>query len=185
MLQKTLLRLEGLQHQAPILVCNHEHRFIVGEQARQIGIENPAIILEPFGRNTAPAIAVAAFHALQKQSDPILLVLSADHEITDEQAFRDSVMRAFALADAGNLVTFGITPTSPSTAYGYIKSGETKGEGFEVDEFVEKPDLELAQTYLASADISGTAACSCSKPRLTSTNSKNSSPTWLNTVSNR
>jgi len=152
MLQKTLLRLEGLQHQTPILVCNHEHRFIVGEQARQIGIEEPAIILEPFGRNTAPAIAVAAIHALQKQNDPLLLVLSADHEITDEQAFRDAVMQAFALAEAGNLVTFGIVPTSPSTGYGYIKSGEAQGQGFAVDEFVEKPDRELAETYLASGD---------------------------------
>ncbi len=152
MLQKTLLRLEGLQHQTPILVCNHEHRFIVGEQARQIGIEEPAIILEPFGRNTAPAIAVAAIHALQKQNDPLLLVLSADHEITDEAAFRDAVMQAFALADAGNLVTFGIVPTSPSTGYGYIKSGEAQGQGFAVDEFVEKPDRELAETYLASGE---------------------------------
>jgi mannose-1-phosphate guanylyltransferase len=152
MLQRTLLRLDGLQHQAPILVCNQEHRFIVGEQARQIGIDDPDIILEPFGRNTAPAIAVAAIHALQKQNDPVLLVLSADHEITDEQAFRDTVMQAFALADAGNLVTFGIVPTTASTAYGYIKSGEARGKGFAVDEFVEKPNRELAESYLASGD---------------------------------
>ena len=87
MLQKTLSRLDGLEHAAPTIVCNNEHRFIVAEQARQSGIEDLSIILEPFGRNTAPAVAVAAIHALQHTADPILLVLSADHEIVDENAF--------------------------------------------------------------------------------------------------
>jgi mannose-1-phosphate guanylyltransferase len=118
MLQKTLLRLDGLQHAAPIVVCNDEHRFIVAEQARQIGLEKLSIILEPFGRNTAPAIAVAALHALSLQDDPLLLVLSADHEIADEDAFCDSVTRARPLAEAGKLVTFGIVPTQAATGYG-------------------------------------------------------------------
>ena len=84
MLQKTLSRLDGLEHAEPVIVCNNEHRFIVAEQARQIGVEELSIILEPFGRNTAPAIAVAALHALTQAEDPLLLILSADHEITDE-----------------------------------------------------------------------------------------------------
>ena len=109
MLQKTLLRLRGVEHSPPIVVCNNEHRFIVAEQARQIGLEDLSIILEPLGRNTAPAIAVAAIHALMKQQDPVLLVLSADHEITDENAFRDAVRQASVLAERGRLVTFGIT----------------------------------------------------------------------------
>jgi mannose-1-phosphate guanylyltransferase len=152
MLQKTLLRLDGLQHAAPIVVCNDEHRFIVAEQARQIGVEDLSIILEPFGRNTAPAIAVAALHALSLQDDALLLVLSADHEIADEKAFCDSVTRAHSLAEAGMLVTFGIVPTQAATGYGYIRRGEAEGGGFRVDEFVEKPDAETAQAYLASGD---------------------------------
>jgi len=152
MLQKTLSRLDGLAHAAPIIVCNDEHRFIVAEQARQIELETLSIILEPFGRNTAPAIAVAAIHALAQEQDPLLLVLSADHEITDEAAFRDSVSKASALAEAGKLVTFGIVPTQAATGYGYIRRGATEGEGFSVSEFVEKPDLPTAETYLASGD---------------------------------
>ena len=152
MLQKTLLRLDGLQHAAPIVVCNDEHRFIVAEQARQIGLEKLSIILEPFGRNTAPAIAVAALHALSLQDDPLLLVLSADHEIADEDAFCDSVTRARPLAEAGKLVTFGIVPTQAATGYGYIRRGEAEGEGYRVDEFVEKPDADTAKAYLASGD---------------------------------
>jgi len=152
MLQKTLLRLAGLQHAAPIIVCNDEHRFIVAEQARQIGLESLSIILEPFGRNTAPAIAVAALHALAQEQDPLLLVLSADHEITDEAAFCESVRKASALAEAGKLVTFGIVPTQAATGYGYIRRGAGAGQGYAVSEFVEKPDLATAETYLASGD---------------------------------
>jgi mannose-1-phosphate guanylyltransferase len=152
MLQKTLLRLDGLAHAAPIIVCNDEHRFIVAEQARQIGLEALSIILEPFGRNTAPAIAVAAIHALAQEQDPLLLVLSADHEITDEAAFCDSVNRAGALAEAGKLVTFGIVPTQAATGYGYIRRGAAEGKGFGVSEFVEKPDQSTAEEYLESGD---------------------------------
>jgi mannose-1-phosphate guanylyltransferase len=152
MLQKTLLRLDGLDHSAPIIVCNNEHRFIVAEQARQIGLETLSIILEPFGRNTAPAIAVAALHALTQAEDPLLLVLSADHEITDEAAFCQSVKKAQQLAEAGKLITFGIVPTQAATGYGYIRRGAAEGDGFEVDEFVEKPDQTTAESYLASGD---------------------------------
>ena len=152
MLQKTVSRLEGLDHQNPVFVCNEEHRFMVAEQARQIGIESPTIILEPFGRNTAPAIAVAAIHALQQQADPVLLILSADHEISDELAFRNSVQLARELVENGKLATFGIVPTSPSTGYGYVKRGEAEKSGYVVDSFVEKPDLETACKYLASGD---------------------------------
>jgi mannose-1-phosphate guanylyltransferase len=152
MLQKTLLRLDGLQHAAPVVVCNNDHRFIVAEQARQIGLEKLSIILEPFGRNTAPAIAVAALHALSLQEDPILLVLSADHEITDEGAFCDSVARAGELAEAGKLVTFGIVPTQAATGYGYIRRGEVDGLGYRVEEFIEKPDAETATAYLDSGN---------------------------------
>ncbi len=152
MLQKTLKRLDGLEHDAPIVVCNSEHRFIVAEQARQIGIEDLSIILEPFGRNTAPAIAVAALHAVREAEDPILLVLTADHEIPDEQAFTDVVGQSLALAERGNLVTFGIVPTHAATGYGYIKRGAASGSGFIVDRFVEKPDRASAEAYLESDD---------------------------------
>ena len=152
MLQKTLSRLDGLDHSAPIIVCNNEHRFIVAEQARQIGLETLSIILEPFGRNTAPAIAVAALHALTQAEDPLLLVLSADHEITDEAAFCKSVRQAQQLAETGKLITFGIVPTQAATGYGYIRRGGAEGEGFEVKEFVEKPDQTTAESYLASGE---------------------------------
>ena len=152
MLQKTLSRLDGLDHSAPIIVCNNEHRFIVAEQARQIGLESLSIILEPFGRNTAPAIAVAALHALTQGEDPLLLVLSADHEITDEAAFCQSVKQAQQLAETGKLVTFGIVPTQAATGYGYIRRGGAEGDGFGVEEFVEKPDQTTAESYLASGE---------------------------------
>ena len=152
MLQKTLSRLDGLDHSAPIIVCNNEHRFIVAEQARQIGLESLSIILEPFGRNTAPAIAVAALHALTQGEDPLLLVLSADHEITDEAAFCQSVKQAQKLAETGKLITFGIVPTQAATGYGYIRRGGAEGDGFGVEEFVEKPDQTTAESYLASGE---------------------------------
>jgi len=152
MLQKTLSRLDGLEHAAPIVVCNDEHRFIVAEQARQSGVEDLSIILEPFGRNTAPAIAVAALHALQHAQDPLLLVLSADHEIADEKAFCDAVRKAQPLAEAGKLVTFGIVPDHAATGYGYIKRGKPQDKGYIVDEFVEKPGHATATEYLDSGD---------------------------------
>ena len=152
MLQKTLSRLDGLEHTAPTVVCNNEHRFIVAEQARLSGIEDLSIILEPFGRNTAPAIAVAAIHALQQAQDPILLILTADHEIADEDAFCTAVRQAQPLAESGKLVTFGIVPDHAATGYGYIRRGEKQGQGYIVDQFIEKPEHATATEFLDSGD---------------------------------
>ncbi len=152
MLQKTLQRLDGLEHDAPIVVCNDEHRFIVAEQAREIGIGELSIVLEPAGRNTAPAIAAAALYALTLADDPILLVLAADHEIADPAAFAESVRQAETLAAGGKLVTFGIVPSRAATGYGYIRRGAAEGPGFRVDEFVEKPDRATAEQYVATGN---------------------------------
>ena len=146
MLQATVKRLSGLDIQSSITICNEEHRFFVAEQLREID-KLGSIILEPVGRNTAPAIALAA---LTVKDDPLLLVLAADHVIQDEVAFNAAVIRAIPLAEAGKLVTFGIVPKKPDTGYGYIKRGNDIAEGFTVDEFVEKPSLEVAQGYISS-----------------------------------
>ena len=148
MLQSTVKRLEGLNVDSSITICNEEHRFFVAEQLREID-KLGSIILEPVGRNTAPAIALAALTA---KDDPLLLVLAADHVIQDEAAFREAVIRAIPLAEAGKLVTFGIVPSAPHTGYGYIKRGKDLGEGFEVDAFVEKPSSDVAQDYFSSGD---------------------------------
>ena len=148
MLQTTVNRLSGLDIQSPITICNEEHRFFVAEQLREID-KLGSIILEPVGRNTAPAIALAA---LTVKDDPLLLVLAADHVIQDEAAFNAAVVRAIPLAEAGKLVTFGIVPSEPDTGYGYIKRGNDFGEGFTVDEFAEKPSLEVAQGYISSGE---------------------------------
>ena len=150
MLQATIKRLDGLEHAVPRLICNESHRFLAAEQLRQLGLEEANIILEPVGRNTAPAIALAALQALTEQNDPIMLVLAADHLIQDVEAFHQSIAKAQALAEAGKLVTFAITPTHPETGYGYLQMGApVGGGGFEVNRFVEKPDLETAQQYLS------------------------------------
>jgi len=151
MLQNTVKRLEGLDCVEPMLICNEEHRFIAAEQLRELGELNRNIILEPVGRNTAPAIALAAFTAVSQGSDPVMLVLAADHLIQDEGAFRDSISRALPFAEQGKLVTFGIVPTHPETGYGYIERGiEQDKYGFDVARFVEKPDENTAQEYVDS-----------------------------------
>jgi mannose-1-phosphate guanylyltransferase len=150
MLQATIERLDGLEHAVPLLICNENHRFLAAEQLRQLGLEEANIILEPVGRNTAPAIALAALQALTEQEDPILLVLAADHLIQDVSAFHQSIAKAQVLAEAGKLVTFAITPTHPETGYGYLQMGSPVGEGgFKVNRFVEKPDLKTAEQYLS------------------------------------
>lgn len=150
MLQATIQRLDGLEHATPRLICNENHRFLAAEQLRQLGLEEANIILEPVGRNTAPAIALAALQVLSEQTDPIMLVLAADHLIQDVNAFHQSIAKALVLAESGKLVTFAITPTHPETGYGYLQMGVPAGEGgFEVSRFVEKPDLATAQDYLA------------------------------------
>jgi len=153
MLQETLSRLEGLDTQPPVVICNDEHRFIVAEQLRNSGIDKSDIILEPVGRNTAPAIAVAAFHALKTDKDAILLVLAADHIIEDVASFHAAINHAESLAAEGKLVTFGIVPDKPETGYGYIRRGNQIDEHrYAVDSFVEKPDLATAESYLLSGE---------------------------------
>ena len=154
MLQATIERLSGLDVARPSLICNEEHRFLVAEQLRYLGADQTTILLEPVGRNTAPAIALAALQALQEADDPILLVLAADHLIEDVPAFHASVQAALPLAADGKLVTFGIVPTHPETGYGYIEKGSPAGDGgFVVSRFVEKPDLAAAKDYLASGSF--------------------------------
>lgn len=152
MLQDTLHRLVGLDHAPPLLICNEENRFIAAEQARQSLIKEYSILLEPFGRNTAPAVALAAFKAINEGDDPLLLVLAADHVIDDVASFQTCVRNASELARKGKLVTFGIVGSKPETGYGYIKRGNPIEHGFLVDSFVEKPDLEMANHYLESGD---------------------------------
>ncbi|KZZ58203.1 mannose-1-phosphate guanylyltransferase/mannose-6-phosphate isomerase [Oleiphilus sp. HI0125] len=152
MLQDTLSRL-GSDAANPIVVCNDEHRFNVAEQLRQQGQKAANIILEPIGRNTAPAVALSSYAALSEGADPILLVLAADHVIRDEKAFQSAVQLATASAELGKLVTFGIVPRSPETGYGYIKASTISADGTgDVEQFVEKPDLETAQSYLADGN---------------------------------
>lgn len=150
MLQETLQRLTPLAHQPAFIICNQEHRFIVAEQLRKATLANGGIALEPVGRNTAPAVAIAALHARANGSDPLLLVLAADHVIAQPAAFCQAVRAAMPLAEEGKLVTFGIVPTAAETGYGYIQQGVAAGQGAStVAAFVEKPDLELAQQYVA------------------------------------
>ena len=150
MLQETILRLSGLDNlKDPIIVCNADHRFLVAEQCQQIGVKNPIILLEPVGRNTAPAIAAAALQSLKTSDDAVLLVLSADHVIQDTDAFHEAINIANNQAQAGKLAIFGIVPTDINTEYGYIKIPKDNiDDAYKVEEFVEKPDLETAQTYL-------------------------------------
>ncbi len=150
MLQATIQRLDGLQVGLPRLICNEQHRFLAAEQLRQLGMEQANILLEPVGRNTAPAIALAALQAVEEAENPILLVLAADHLIQDVAAFHASIRTALPLAADGKLVTFGIVPTHPETGYGYIEQGVSVGAGgYAVSRFVEKPDLATARDYLA------------------------------------
>jgi len=150
MLQETILRLSGLENLAsPIIICNADHRFLVAEQCQQVGITNPTILLEPVGRNTAPAIAAAALQSIKESSDAILLILSADHVIQDVKAFHSAINLATRHAQDSKLVTFGIVPTDANTGYGYIKLSTDNVDGaYRVQEFVEKPDLQTAQSYL-------------------------------------
>ena len=150
MLQATFKRLDGLNIQSSVTICNEEHRFFVAEQLREIN-KLDSIILEPVGRNTAPAIALAAL-SLPEGEDPLLLVLAADHVIQDKASFNNAVMDAIPLAESGKLVTFGIVPHEPNTGYGYIKKGESQNPGFIVDAFIEKPSSEVAKAYLETGD---------------------------------
>ena len=156
MLQETISRLTGMPEMTdPLMVCNVEHRFMVAEQLRQIGARPEAIVLEPVGRNTAPAIAVAALVLAKHDPDALMLVLPADHLIRDVAAFHDAIRRAAQAAQTGQLTTFGITAPTPETGYGYIRKGAvlaTDSATHHVAAFVEKPDLITAQAYVASGD---------------------------------
>src|SRR5687768_16399419 len=147
MLQATWLRVAELADAAPIVVANEEHRFLAAEQLRQVGVSAPAILLEPIGRNTAPAIAAAALQAQADGGDPLLLVLPSDHVVADARSFRAAVTIASDAAESGALVTFGIVPETAETGFGYIQA--EPGEGVrKVRRFVEKPDAATAQSYL-------------------------------------
>ncbi len=153
LLQDTVTRLPvDLNIGAPMVICNQDHRFMVAEQLQQIHVKPSAIILEPFGRNTAPAVAMAALSA--NSPDDVLLILAADHAIFNHKALGDAIAYAADVAASGSLVTFGIVATSPETGYGYIQRGSAmkNGKGFKVKSFVEKPDLKTAQKYLESGD---------------------------------
>jgi mannose-1-phosphate guanylyltransferase/mannose-6-phosphate isomerase len=154
LLQDTLNRVSGITDQAPIVVGNDEHRFMLAEQLRAIGVKPAALILEPAGRNTAPAVALAALYAQRSNAeDCLLLVLPADHAISDVAAFQSAVGQAAAIAEQGRLTTFGVVPTAPETGYGYIKAGaEISGSAKAIEAFVEKPDVESANQYLRSGD---------------------------------
>ena len=146
MLQATIERLQGLEDlAAPVIICNQEHRFLVAEQLQQINIEKPTIILEPEGKNTAPAIAAAAHYI----KNGLMLILPADHIIQDTQAFHQAIKIAIKQAEQDKLTTFGITPAEPNTGYGYIeKSSDMEDHACKIKRFVEKPDLEAAKQYL-------------------------------------
>lgn len=159
MLQNTLLRLSELAEVAdPVVICNEQHRFMVAEQLRTIGVAPESIVLEPVGRNTAPALATAALKVANNAEDPLLLVLPSDHVIEDVPAFHHALKAGARLAGDGYLVTFGIVPHQPETGYGYIRKGEPLqagdagmgGGAVRIAEFVEKPDLETARVYLES-----------------------------------
>jgi mannose-1-phosphate guanylyltransferase/mannose-6-phosphate isomerase len=162
LLQSTLLRFSALEGvQRPILLCNDAHRFIVAEQLREIAIQAAAIVLEPAGRNTAPAMAIAALLASKQQDDPILLALPADHHIRNTEGFLATVRKGLQFAEQGYLVTFGIAPDAPETGYGYIRKGPVLDSGaadnaesdppaWTIDRFVEKPDSDTARQYVAS-----------------------------------
>ena len=153
MLQQTLTRIESLAQTSPIIVCNEEHRFLVAEQVRQLGLTSPTIILEPEGKNTAPAIALAAIAASASDPEVNLLVLPADHYVGKPAALIDAIEKAASASSQGKLVTFGLVPSRPETGYGYIKQGEALATDVSVlEQFVEKPDQSTAEAYIASGD---------------------------------
>lgn len=167
LLQQTLTRLDdlggGFEVEPPLVICNEAHRFLVAEQARSLELHLRRIVLEPTGRNTAPALTVAALQRAQDDEDAILVMLPADHSIGDEAGFRNALLRACRVAAGGAIVTFGIVPDRPETGYGYIRHGHPWGDAaasdgdqqaFEVAAFVEKPDAARARSYVESGDYS-------------------------------
>ncbi len=155
LIQDTALRASGGNFAAPLIVCNQEHRFLIAEQMRAAGISPLGILLEPVGRNTAPAAAIAALTIAERDPDGILLLLPADHVVTNRPAFADAVGHAARAAQDNHLVTFGIEPSRPETGYGYVRRGKPLAGSqsvFAVARFVEKPDLPTAKSYIESGD---------------------------------
>tara|TARA_B100001287_G_C22677020_1_gene528254 strand:+ start:1076 stop:2530 length:1455 start_codon:yes stop_codon:yes gene_type:complete len=153
LLQETYKRLRGLEGLTnPILVCNDEHRFIAAEQMREIGVKPNSIFLEPCGRNTCPAITIAAMKAIEHDKNSLILVLAADHHITDQKKFRTAILKGRKYANSGRLITFGIKPVSPETGYGYIEvekiSDQNRAEALNIIRFIEKPKLEKAKEFI-------------------------------------
>ncbi|GLQ32235.1 mannose-1-phosphate guanylyltransferase/mannose-6-phosphate isomerase [Litoribrevibacter albus] len=148
LLQNTLMRLDGFESSEALVICNEEHRFVVAEQLREANLSCDSIILEPIGRNTAPAIAIAALKLLQDHDDPMMVVLPSDHLIQNNQAFQEAVLKATALAEKGHLVVFGIETQYPETGYGYILRGEKINDsGSKLERFIEKPDQATSKQF--------------------------------------
>ncbi len=170
MLQETITRLSGLEIHEPMVICNEEHRFLVAEQLRQLNKLSNNIILEPVGRNTAPAIALAALQATRHGDDPLMLVLAADHIINNQPVFHDAIRVAEQYADEGHLVTFGIVPNAPETGYGYIQRGVALTDSAHTP--YQGPVSWRSRTASAPRPTSppgsttGTAACLCSAPKI-------------------
>jgi mannose-1-phosphate guanylyltransferase / mannose-6-phosphate isomerase len=157
LIQDTVLRAKGTDFASPLIVCNTEHRFLIAEQMRQAGIAPQGIVLEPVGRNTAPATAVAALILADRDPESLMLLMPADHIVRNRTAFLQAVDRAAAAARQNYLVTFGISPDAPETGYGYIRRGtplQGLTDSFAVARFVEKPDAATAAGYVASGDYS-------------------------------
>lgn len=153
LIQQTVLRVSDRNiFAAPVIICNQEHRFLIAEKLREIGVDDAAIILEPCARNTAPAVALAAHYIKRHYQNVQMLVLPSDHVIRDASAFLTGIEKAQKAASQGYLVTFGITPTAPETGYGYIQAGDAlfEKESYRINRFVEKPDAQTAAGYLAS-----------------------------------
>ena len=153
MLQDTVLRITDPElYNAPIIVCGEEHRFLAAEQLRQINVKPTALILEPAGRGTAPAIALAALKSLQNQNVGLLAILPADHVVAREENFRAAMIMAASVANTGRIVTFGIKPQRPVTGYGYVTAGQALHglpQCFEIKQFIEKPESEIAAALIS------------------------------------
>jgi mannose-1-phosphate guanylyltransferase/mannose-6-phosphate isomerase len=155
LLQDTVIRSKIIsQVTAPLVICHEDHRFLVAEQLQQMGVSDAKIMLEPVGKNTAPAAALAALYLSRHHADPLMLVLPADHVIQDTEKFHAAVKAATVIAETGCLVTFGVIPTKPETGYGYIKKADSLAgtDGYRVDKFVEKPDFATAEGYVNSKE---------------------------------
>ncbi|MXV43510.1 mannose-1-phosphate guanylyltransferase/mannose-6-phosphate isomerase [Saccharibacter sp. 17.LH.SD] len=156
LLQETVLRGSHLGLSAPVIVCNEEHRFVVSEQLRRVGVTNARVVLEPFSRNSAPAIAAAAFMVMEENPDAILWIVAADAAIQDEDLLKTALMKAVEAAKAGYIATFGICPTKPETGYGYIKRGkllDSISNVYSVSQFIEKPNYDRALELFQNQDV--------------------------------